>query len=89
MVSNPLVLVARYDAKVALERSKSADGSKCSFIIPLCVATAYINSAFFEYLSIILHGRIVEEVFVRSASQTNNIVSSVPFHQVVFIVDKL
>ena len=65
-----LMLVARNGAKFALERSKNAVDSKCSFVIPFCVATMCVNFASLEYLSIVLHGRIVKEAFVRSKSET-------------------
>ena len=70
MVGNSLVLVAQNDAKFASERSENAVDSKCSFIIPFCVATMCINSAFLKHLSIILHAKIVEEVLARSTSET-------------------
>ncbi|CAF0773277.1 unnamed protein product [Rotaria sordida] len=44
--------------------------SKSSFISkPFCIAPMCMNSAFLEYLSAILHGKIMEEVFVRSTSE--------------------
>ncbi len=72
MVGKSSVLVERNDAKFALVRSKNAADSKCSFRIPFFVATICINSAFFEYLSTILDGKIVEEIFVRSISELLN-----------------